>query len=1202
MAASITLSELLRLLPTSARDTLVAHLRDDDSDDHGDSALPAGRLACRALRDFIDGEVEQLDLDCSLEPAELGILMRGGRWLERWPRCKRLTITVDDARLDALSAPIATASLEACRRIQELEVWVRQVINETPPLPSGTLVALLSRLPGLHTLTLEAKAPQGEQEQSVARHALSLLPKLTSLTVGDYGYLACIPEGLARQLTSLAVDSEQARPRPPLDDIFGCLAPMASLRRLSIHATVEEQDDAWYFDDDEWEDDEDESCDRFEVPWREDEVLELLDYCAEALPRLKSVDVWPVGHGYVDVGCTLAGGVLKGVKLWAANGLTCGMLYRICAEVVLPCDALGPRRLPRLELRAEMSLAIDEEEEDGLLDDLAEIFTRFDRVSISTLEVCSGCSALGALSFIRLMGLPPRITCGGGYNITLRRRRRSAALSGGADRAGSSADSAPVPPALTAWQVEQPALQRMLAAAGGAKARCVVLTGPLVRRLLADTAALVGWVGQVQREASSATPRPPVSGFVPLAASGAVLLECNSGTKGLAVAAAALRLAAAGPQASGMAVAEGTGGGAEAEPVLEARLSALRWGKAVRQVLQAWWDGEEQGGAGGAAAPSGSGGGGRAPWPQLERALRAFIDDDMRELDLDCDLELAELGALARDGRWLERWSLCRRVKFKVGNDRLSALAIPFATALIEACRRIRELEVQAATYDTPVSSGTLIALLSRIPELTTLTLGTKAPSGDSERSVARHALSLLPKLTSLTVGDYGYLACIPDCLARQLTSLRVASQHRLCRAPTDDILTCLFPMGSLRCLAFHVNPVYTGSRWRAEEVLLLLDMCTEALPRLETLAVWPLGAASVDAALTFAGGALTGVKLTARRLSYGQLSSICTEVLLPCRALGPRRLPRLEVDAEVSLGPHRTPADEEDLDPNAPAFFTGPAAALLARCGHVSMAGLDLGHPWSAQAALSVMRLLGVPQRITWGPRAGDTCYGSITLRPPPAAPAAAARGSGGEDGADGSGDAPQPPPTALAQAQLQQRALALMVAAGAATGSVQRVVVTGPLVRRLLPDPLALRMWVGRVQRAAATEAEPRPLLGYRPLSAAGAVLLAGLTREKVEALAAATLRLAADAVAVSEGGEAAALLEACPSGMRWDKAVTQVLQAWWDGEEQGGAGGVAAPSGSGGGGRAPWPQLERVRLLLEMVEGIRGSVPDLQRLGRP
>ncbi|KAG2490793.1 hypothetical protein HYH03_010715 [Edaphochlamys debaryana] len=522
---------MLRLLPSSARDTLASHLI---------RYRPAGRLACRALRDFIDGELEQLDLDCNLDPTELGVLAEGGRWLERWPRCRRLTIRVNGERQSPLVIPFAAASPDACRRIQELEVLVTSgapqeevdiaydVPTPAATLSSGTLVALLSRLPKLTTLTLSTKAPDEYIEQSVARHALSLLPKLTNLTVAGYDHLACIPGNVGHQLTCLCVESKERQYWPTAHDIMKCLSPMTCLRRLTFHVETPLEEGC------EWDN-------------GHSDFLDLLDFCTAELPQLQALDVWPVAPERVNVGCTLAGGVLTAFKLGVTTEASCDLLSRFWTYVLQPCRALGSRRLPLLELDSLSIYGCDEE-----LSEAVELVSRCDRVTVKLLCIAPHCNTEGAVSLLRLLGAPQQIRWGvrheawKGYGVT---------------------SLSPV--------------------------RCTAVTVTVYRRL---------------------------------PGAGAVLLTCSCwfphlpspGVPGEAVAEAAFKLAAM-PLAGAQAAARAGGGGADAEPVLEARLCDLSWDTAVEQVLQAWWDGEEQGGAGGAAAPSGSGGGGRAPWPQLER-------------------------------------------------------------------------------------------------------------------------------------------------------------------------------------------------------------------------------------------------------------------------------------------------------------------------------------------------------------------------------------------------------------------------------------------------------------------------------------------------------------------------------------------------------------------------------------------------------
>ncbi|KAG2491513.1 hypothetical protein HYH03_010090 [Edaphochlamys debaryana] len=309
---------------------------------------------------------------------------------------------------------------------------------------------------------------------------------------------------------------------------------------------------------------------------------------------------------------------------------------------------------------------------------------------------------------------------------------------------------------------------------------------------------------------------------------------------------------------------------------------------------------------------------------------------------------------------------------------------------------------------------------------------------------------------------------------------------------------------------------------------------------------------------------------LTRRAPPRVQVSTFLAEALTGLRTLGPR-LAHLGLDLIMKVGA----ADLHDPD---------PATELLARCKQVDLERMLIAEPGSVEAVLEAARCYGLPQWVEYRElrvrlRKGDA------PRPSPHAPA----------------PGPLPPPMPLPA--LVERAVKRMASAPVSDSSWGPVglLLRGSAVRVLLAVPAALHAWAQQLAKEVAASG-PGPgaagrlqVSGYRSLPTAGAVVLECGSGPGGRAAAEAAAEVARQlAGAGGDGGSApggsaeasaapaACVLEAIQMGRRIDAALMEVLQALWDGAEEGGPG-PATGSREG--------ELARLRWLLESWERLRG-----------
>ncbi|KAG2501541.1 hypothetical protein HYH03_000048 [Edaphochlamys debaryana] len=546
------------------------------------------------------------------------------------------------------------------------------------------------------------------------------------------------------------------------------------------------------------------------------------------------------------------------------------------------------------------------------------------------------------------------------------------------------------------------------------------------------------------------------------------------------------------------------------------------------------------------------------------RALRALVDGQTSDVDMRLGLAPARLLAAFHGGRWLQRRPRCTHVCLSKNGGSLDALAVPFATAPPEACRRVTSLGIQGGgRRPSPIPGLVLLTLTSRLPLLRSLRLSEVAPPAQDtplDRQMASYALSLLPSLSSLSVEDPRFLRLVPDSLAAQLTQLHVCALGAQEDRPTAEMLaaTCskMAAIKELSILYPRTCP------FAPQDVSRLLD--APPLSALESLTLYPVGNVAMELNCSFAGGCLDAVDFGKDPAPYSKISAILGTAVLRSRAMGPRL--RLLTLAQVDV-------DAEPPNPD-------PAAALYARCN-----GIQLGNLMGCRHVrpmLCVVRLLGLPQMLTWDAGKVYTCLTVDLLR------------NGSEAGGRHAGSAPVVLPTATLIQRCLER-IARTVDENAETS----VVLRGPFVRGLIASPRALEGWLQDV--VAALPSKPMTAFQYRALPTCGAVLLeynaGSRTAPVVRAVAEAALPLGGAA-----DGDSPAQVEAVSSSLLWSDAAVQVLEALWDGEEEEGEAGAPAAEapagGSPGGAEARTAaELERLRCLLETWEGLRDVPKSLE-----
>ncbi|KAG2495446.1 hypothetical protein HYH03_006392 [Edaphochlamys debaryana] len=645
----MTLSDLLSSnLSRDAHSAIFSVLSSD-----GRKGLANARLASRGLRDLVDGAIAHLTVSepqrgCTFE--EVQQLSHGGRWLQRWPQCSRLSLIGRNSAVLILGASSAP-----CRRITELEVSLPDAsdaelsdhLPDTPSSVAGALAELLRRMPELRALQLSTPAWLSDE----GGVPLEGLPHLTSLSLNHLSWLGCIGPTLAPQLTRLQVTLEgvtlegddEGDDVPSPADLAAALEPMAALREFVLDGG-EDADDACV-------------------------VLDALPPTVQRCSLLGLVwwDLSGVAY-YGTLSCVFSQGVLTSCSLKAGPetySADADATLEFLEAVLLPCTKLG-QRLGLLEL--DMPLTNRSEEPWTA----PQLLQRCDAVRAST-AVCNygGTDApqgekRSTLGLARILGMPSKLNvwCNMSslldFDIFLRPPPYADAAceglagggdeggGGGAGRGGGGASSSlagaqhdlPDPRALL-----ERVLEAMLSGGrecsggdgssnggsssggggsdnggwSGGKGYELLLRGPAISALFAAAEqqymeqpsngphdwergvhdAVAPWVKTIRERAAPGD----VGSYRPLPAVQAIVLTCSSPAAVQKAAAAARHLGAdAGQGAGGGEGSGGEGGEGERESgaasSVSAEPAATAFQAALSGVLQALWDGTEPGGPG----------------------------------------------------------------------------------------------------------------------------------------------------------------------------------------------------------------------------------------------------------------------------------------------------------------------------------------------------------------------------------------------------------------------------------------------------------------------------------------------------------------------------------------------------------------------------------------------------------------------------
>ncbi|KXZ47763.1 hypothetical protein GPECTOR_33g645 [Gonium pectorale] len=235
------LEDCFRQLGLDAKDALVARLQQQGT-------LRDVRLACRALRECVDGSIRRISIAVSKDTRE--------QWeaqplpLSAWPRCSSINLSLtarcqeDHARLNSLLAvAFAGQPLEARSHITQLSVWwPAAIVQDDQPPPELTLALLIHTFPRLRHVTLRGLLSHDLPMQQLLYDALAGLAHLDELTLTSCCALDRA-SGLAPRLRRLSVCVPLVVPGPGASRelALSSLQPVASLQQLR-HLSVELQD------------------------------------------------------------------------------------------------------------------------------------------------------------------------------------------------------------------------------------------------------------------------------------------------------------------------------------------------------------------------------------------------------------------------------------------------------------------------------------------------------------------------------------------------------------------------------------------------------------------------------------------------------------------------------------------------------------------------------------------------------------------------------------------------------------------------------------------------------------------------------------------------------------------------------------------------------------------------------------------------
>ncbi|KAG2495445.1 hypothetical protein HYH03_006391 [Edaphochlamys debaryana] len=643
----MTLSDLLSSnLSRDAHSAIFAVLSSD-----GRTGLAKARLASRGLRDLVDGAIAHLVVSepqrgCTIE--EVQKLSHGGRWLQRWPQCSRLSLI----GRNSAAVLILGASSAPCRRVTVLEVDLPDAsqaglsahLPDAPSSVAGALAELLRRMSELRALQLSTPAWLAHE----GGVPLEGLPHLTSLSLNHAGWLGHIGPTLAPQLTRLKVTlaggDGEGDDMPSSADLAAALAPMAALQEFVLDGGEAIDYDA-------------------------EDACVVLDALSPTVQRCSLGLVWWIGSRAPycgTVACVFSQGVLTSCTLKAGPEtyfVDADATLEFLEAILLPCTKLG-QRLGLLELDVPLT------SRPPGASTAAQLLQRCDAVRACTaVYEYGGTDAAqdeqrSTLALARILGTPFKLNVWSNmmstldFNILLRPPpypdTSSVAMACGRDEGGGSGGSSSGPAAAQqALPMSRAVLEQVLEAmlsgspgcsgsgggggdsgsnsggSGGAEGGGgdgsdggggiwrggegyeLLLRGPAICTLLqAAKKEQHGWVRTIRERAAQGS----LVSYRPLPAVHAIVLTCSSPAAVRAAAEAARQLGAevgqgadsagTGPEA-GAAGGEGAGSGGgkrqredPAADTVSAMPAATKFQAALAKVFQALWDGTEPGAPG----------------------------------------------------------------------------------------------------------------------------------------------------------------------------------------------------------------------------------------------------------------------------------------------------------------------------------------------------------------------------------------------------------------------------------------------------------------------------------------------------------------------------------------------------------------------------------------------------------------------------
>ncbi|KAG2496318.1 hypothetical protein HYH03_005550 [Edaphochlamys debaryana] len=343
-AKAVGLTDVLKALSADAASSLVEHLAAAE-------CLPAARLACRSLRELVDGGVHELTL--KVEWDSVPLWLEGKASLSRFTRLSTVTLQLLDDKDEEtgslsslLTLPFVTEPLAMRQGINTLNVTLWATPSDSPAAAiSGAaflgLAALLPRLKsvdlcGLSTTSLEC----GPADLHVMYQGLSGLPSLEDLMLPAPSHLPGV-QALAGTLCLLKIGGDNVGEGAKLGpQAVGSLLQLHKLTALWLTGMSL---------------DEDSDCEDGTKPGAAGGLLGLLCHLPPALetlclPRCR-LDVWELegtaAVQHFEGNFYLRQGRIRALELGSLSEAP--VLPTLARDVLLRCGALGPR-LERLHL------------------------------------------------------------------------------------------------------------------------------------------------------------------------------------------------------------------------------------------------------------------------------------------------------------------------------------------------------------------------------------------------------------------------------------------------------------------------------------------------------------------------------------------------------------------------------------------------------------------------------------------------------------------------------------------------------------------------------------------------------------------------------------------------------------------------------------------------------------------------------------